>query len=69
LYGLTIKSLHVSVAISEERFYCFRKVEESKHQTQYQRMIRRLLDAYIDAQDQCPAAGQPKRTTGKRTAA
>jgi hypothetical protein len=46
----------------------FFKVEASKHQTQYQRVIRRLLDAYVDAQDPSPVAGKPKRTTGKRAA-
>jgi hypothetical protein len=47
----------------------FFKAEASKHQTHYQDMIRRLLDAYVDAQDQRPPGGQPKRPTGKRAAA
>ena len=32
----------------------FVKSEEQKHHTQYQRMIRRLLDAYVDAQSLAP---------------
>ena len=42
----------------------FFKSEAAKHQTQYQRMIRRLLDSYVEAQG--VAASMPKRTARKR---
>jgi predicted DNA binding CopG/RHH family protein len=42
----------------------FFKSEASKHQTQYQRMIRRLLDSYVEAQG--TAASMPKPTGRKR---
>ena len=38
----------VTLALSKKSVDFF-KLEASKHQTQYQRMIRRLLDAYVDA--------------------
>jgi len=41
----------------------FFKSEASKHQTQYQRVIRRLLDAYVQAQS--AVAGQVKRRVSK----
>jgi hypothetical protein len=42
----------------------FFKSEASKHHTQYQRMIRRLLDSYVEAQG--TAASKAKRTVHKR---
>jgi predicted DNA binding CopG/RHH family protein len=42
----------------------FFKSEAAKHQTQYQRMIRRLLDSYVEAQG--TAASMPKPTGRKR---
>ena len=62
------EGVKITLALSKKSVDFF-KVEASKHQTQYQRMIRHLLDAYVDAQAPSPAASQPKRTTGKRTAA
>jgi len=38
----------VTLALSK-RSVDFFKIEASKHQTQYQRMIRRLLDSYAQA--------------------
>jgi len=38
----------VTLALSKKSVDFF-KLEASKHQTQYQRMIRKLLDAYVDA--------------------
>ena len=35
----------------------FFKSEAAKHQTQYQRMIRKLLDAYVDAQQRSHRSG------------
>jgi predicted DNA binding CopG/RHH family protein len=39
----------VTLALSKRSVEFF-KSEASKHQTQYQRMIRRLLDSYVQAQ-------------------
>ena len=40
----------------------------AKHSAQYQRMIRRLLDAYVEAQpDNPPGTAGPKRQPRKRT--
>ena len=39
----------VTLALSRSSVEFF-KSEASKHQTQYQRMIRRLLDSYVEAQ-------------------
>ena len=39
----------VTLALSKRSVEFF-KSEAAKHRTQYQRMIRRLLDAYVDAQ-------------------
>ena len=44
----------------------FFKSEASKHHTPYQRMIRRLLDSYVEAQG--AAANKAKRTVHKRAA-
>ena len=62
------EGVKITLALSKKSVDFF-KVEATKHQTQYQRMIRRLLDAYVDAQDPRPAVGQPNRTTRKGTAA
>ena len=48
----------VTLALSKSSVAFF-KAEASKHQTQYQRMIRRLLDAYVEAQG--TVASQAKR--------
>ena len=53
----------VTLALSKSSVAFF-KAEASKHQTQYQRMIRRLLDAYVEAQG--TVASQAKRTVRKR---
>jgi hypothetical protein len=41
----------VTLALSKKSVDFF-KSEATRHQTQYQRMIRRLIDAYVDAQGQ-----------------
>lgn len=61
------EGIRVTLALSRKTVDFF-KAEASKHRTQYQIMIRRLLDAYVDAQDQRPTAGQPKRTIRKQAA-
>ena len=43
------EGVKVTLALSKKSVEFF-KSEAEKHQTQYQRMIRRLIDAYVDAQ-------------------
>jgi len=49
------ESVKVTISLSKKSIEFF-KAEASKHHTQYQRMIRQLLDMYADAQSD-------KRTT------
>ena len=58
----------VTLALSKKSVEFF-KAEASKHSTQYQRMIRRLLDAYVDVHAMREATGQPKRVPRKRAEA
>ncbi|MBI4970010.1 MAG: CopG family transcriptional regulator [Rhodospirillales bacterium] len=51
------EGVKVTLALSKKSIAFF-KSEASKHHTQYQRMIRRLLDVYVDAQ--APALGSNK---------
>ena len=53
----------VTLALSKSSVEFF-KSEASKHQTQYQRMIRRLLDSYVEAQG--TVANRAKRSVRKR---
>ncbi len=53
----------VTLALSKSSVEFF-KSEASKHQTQYQRMIRRLLDSYVEAQGN--VVSQAKSTTRRR---
>ena len=50
-------TVKVTISLSKESVEFF-KVEAKKHHTQYQKMIRRLLDAYTLAHKQA----QPKRS-------
>lgn len=43
------EGVKVTLALSKKSIEFF-KAEASRHHTQYQRMIRRLLDAYVDTQ-------------------
>jgi predicted DNA binding CopG/RHH family protein len=43
------EGVKVTLALSKKSIDFF-KSDATKHQTQYQRMIRRLLDAYVDGQ-------------------
>ncbi len=43
------EGVKVTLALSKKSVDFF-KAEASKHHTQYQRMIRRLLDAYVEGQ-------------------
>ena len=62
------EGVKVTLALSKKSVDFF-KFEASKHQTQYQRMIRRLLDAYVEAQEGSPITGRSSRTSRKRAAA
>ena len=55
--------VRVTLVLSKSSVEFF-KSEASKHQTQYQRMIRRLLDSCVEAQG--TAASKAKRTVRKR---
>jgi predicted DNA binding CopG/RHH family protein len=52
--------LKATLALSRKSVEFF-KTEAPKHSTQYQRMIRRLLDAYADAQAAAASRGPAKR--------
>ena len=45
------ESVKVTISLSKKSIEFF-KAEASKHHTQYQRMIRQLLDTYADAQSE-----------------
>ena len=62
------EGVKVTLALSKKSVEFF-KSEASKHQTQYQRMIRRLLDAYVETQEERPITGRSSRTPRKRAAA
>ena len=55
----------VTLALSKSSVDFF-KSEASKHQTQYQRMIRRLLDSYVDAHAAVAVTSQVKASKRKR---
>lgn len=61
------EGVKVTLALSKRSVEFF-KFEASKHQTQYQRMIRRLLDAYVEAQERLPVTAGAKPTPRKRAA-
>jgi hypothetical protein len=58
------EGVKVTIALSK-RSVDFFKTEARRHNTQYQRMIRRLLDAYAEHHSRTPATRSP-RTTRKR---
>ncbi len=53
------ESVKVTISLSKKSVDFF-KSQAAKHHTQYQRIIRRLLDAYVDAQSRSAAV----RSTG-----
>jgi predicted DNA binding CopG/RHH family protein len=61
------EGVKVTLALSKSSVDFF-KLEASKHQTQYQRMIRRLLDSYVDAHAPTTQIGRSKRTAPKQAA-
>lgn len=62
------EGVKVTLALSRKSVEFF-KSEASKHQTQYQRMIRRLLDSYVEAQEARAAATRRRPSPRKRTSA
>ncbi len=54
------EGVKVTLALSKKSLEFF-KAEASKHNTQYQRMIRRLLDAYVDAQASTLRSSETRR--------
>jgi hypothetical protein len=60
------ESVKVTISLSKKSVEFF-KSEATRHHTQYQRMIRQLLDAYVETQSKDPA-DQPKRPTRKAVA-
>jgi predicted DNA binding CopG/RHH family protein len=58
------EGVKVTLALSNKSVDFF-KAEASRHHTQYQRMIRRLLDAYVDTQPHT-LTRRAARTTRKR---
>lgn len=50
------EDVKITITLSRKSVDFF-KAEASKADTQYQRMIRRLLDAYVDAFEGVPARG------------
>lgn len=57
------EGVKVTLALSKKSIEFF-KAEADKHHTQYQRMIRRLLDAYVDAQGR--AGSSPRKAQLRR---
>ena len=55
-----VSSVKVTIALSRKSIDFF-KSEASKHRTQYQRMIRQLIDSYVDAEQQA----QARRSNGR----
>jgi len=55
-----VSSVKVTIALSRKSIDFF-KSEASKHRTQYQRMIRQLIDSYVDAEQQVLA----RRSNGR----
>lgn len=58
------EGVKVTIALSKRSVEFFKR-EAEKHHTQYQRMIRRLLDAYA-AHHMRPLTRRPSRTRGER---
>jgi predicted DNA binding CopG/RHH family protein len=61
------EGVKVTLALSKSSVDFF-KLEAAKHQTQYQRMIRRLLDSYVQAHEPASAAPRARGAKPKRAA-
>lgn len=57
------EGVKITLSLSKKSIEFF-KAEAEKHQTQYQRMIRRLIDAYVDTQT--PTPGSKKNASKRR---
>lgn len=55
------EDVKITITLSKKSVQFF-KSQAAKTDTQYQRMIRRLLDAYVEAH----VGAKPRRTTGSR---
>ena len=62
------EGVKVTLALSKSSVDFF-KLQASRHRTPYQRMIRRLLDSYVEAHLPGTAPARPKRPAPKRAAA
>jgi predicted DNA binding CopG/RHH family protein len=60
------EGVKVTIALSKKSVEFF-KSEAEKHHTQYQRMIRKLIDSYVDAYAE-PPASRSTRSSRKRAA-
>ena len=58
------EGIKVTIALRKKSVEFF-KSEATKHHTQYQRMIRRLIDAYVDAYDK-PLPSRSTRAARKQ---
>ena len=66
---LVLREEGIKVTISlSKRSVQFFKDEARKHHTQYQRMIRRLLDAYAEHHSRRPLTTRSTRTRSERRA-
>ena len=55
------EGVKVTLALSKKSVDFF-KSEASKHHTQYQRMIRRLLDSYVETHEEAALTKRSRRT-------
>lgn len=62
------EGVKVTLALSKKSVEFF-KAEASRHHTQYQRMIRRLLDAYVDAHESRAKDSRPVGRQRSRSSA
>lgn len=60
------EGIKVTLALSKKSVDFF-KSEAAKHHTQYQRMLRKLIDAYVDSYAEVPDHSAPQ--TGRKRAA
>lgn len=58
------EEVKVTIPLSKRSVQFFKR-EAARHHTQYQRMIRRLLDAYAEHHER-PAASRPRGTVKRR---
>lgn len=59
------EGVKVTIALSKKSIEFF-KSEATKHHTQYQRMIRRLIDSYVEAYDKTPPTRASRAAPRKR---